>query len=121
MARDLSNVTGLHGPLISRRLTSRYKANVLFFVSIYDHMHNRVYVENIPGAPMCGYVKHTPVVSRSNCTQTNVQERYIFEKIQPTDSFVGGIESASLAFQAYQGANNNNNDLREFVKQLVNN
>ena len=35
--------------------TARYKANNLFFVSMYDHMYQRGYVENIPGAPMCGW------------------------------------------------------------------
>lgn len=38
--------------------TSRYKANALFFVSMYDHMYKRGYVENIPGSPMCGCVEH---------------------------------------------------------------
>jgi hypothetical protein len=35
--------------------TARYKANNLFFVSMYDHMYQRGYVKNIPGAPMCGW------------------------------------------------------------------
>ena len=35
--------------------TARYKANYLFFVSMYDHMYQRGYVKNIPGAPMCGW------------------------------------------------------------------
>ena len=34
---------------------SRYKGNNLFFVSMYDHMHQRGYVEEIPGMPMCGW------------------------------------------------------------------
>ena len=35
--------------------TARYKANNLFFVSMYDHMYQRGYVKNVPGAPMCGW------------------------------------------------------------------
>jgi hypothetical protein len=35
--------------------TSRYRGNNLFFVSMYDHMYQRGYVKNIPGAPMCGW------------------------------------------------------------------
>ena len=35
--------------------TARYKANNLFFVSMYDHMYQRGYVKNIPGMPMCGW------------------------------------------------------------------
>ena len=38
--------------------TTRYKANALFFVSMYDHMYQRGYVENVPGSPMCGCVEH---------------------------------------------------------------
>ena len=34
--------------------TSRYRGNNLIFVSMYDHMYQRGYVKNIPGAPMCG-------------------------------------------------------------------
>ena len=35
--------------------TARYKANNLFYVAMYDHMYQRGYVENVPGAPMCGW------------------------------------------------------------------
>ena len=35
-------------------ILARYKANNLFYVSMYDHMYQRGYVRNIPGAPMCG-------------------------------------------------------------------
>ena len=35
--------------------SARYKGNNLFFVSMYDHMYQRGYVENVPGAPMCGW------------------------------------------------------------------
>jgi len=41
----------------NQETTSRYKANALFYVSMYDHMHQRGYVENIPGSPMCGCVE----------------------------------------------------------------
>ena len=41
---------------------SRYKANALFFVSMYDHMYQRGYVENVPGSPMCGCVEHVSTV-----------------------------------------------------------
>lgn len=41
--------------------SSRYKANALFFVSMYDHMYTRGYVGNIPGSPMCGCVEHVSI------------------------------------------------------------
>jgi len=98
---------------------SRYKGNALFFVSMYDHMYQRGYVENIPGSPMCGCVEHMPVVSRSDCTQTNVQERYTFSKAVDESAMSGVLERVSLKYQSCQGANNNNNDLAAYVQQLV--
>ena len=32
---------------------SVFKGNLLFYVSMYDHMTQRGYVRNIPGSPMC--------------------------------------------------------------------
>eukprot|EP00592_Proboscia_alata_P029000 CAMPEP_0194442526 /NCGR_PEP_ID=MMETSP0176-20130528/126179_1 /TAXON_ID=216777 /ORGANISM="Proboscia alata, Strain PI-D3" /LENGTH=974 /DNA_ID=CAMNT_0039268633 /DNA_START=53 /DNA_END=2976 /DNA_ORIENTATION=- len=52
--------------------TSSYKANNLFFVSMYDHMSQRGYVRNIQGAPMCACTEQMPIVSRSDCTQVDV-------------------------------------------------
>jgi hypothetical protein len=45
-----------------QEITSRYKANALFFVSMYDHMYQRGYVGHIPGSPMCGCVEHVSTV-----------------------------------------------------------
>ena len=61
-----------------------------------------------------------PVVSRSDCTQTNVKEYYSFSKSANAVGFTSTIDSIKLQFQACQGANNNNNDLSAFVQQLVN-
>ena len=36
----------------------RYRANNLFYVSMSDHLHDRGYVRNVQGAPMCGCVEH---------------------------------------------------------------
>ena len=67
----------------------------------------------------CGYVQ-MPVVSRSDCTQTNVDEYYIFTKKANEPGFTGVVDRIKLAYQACQGANNSNNDLSAFVQQLVN-
>ena len=48
-----------------QEVSSRYKANALFFVSMYDHMYQRGYVGNIPGSPMCGCVEHVSLKSSS--------------------------------------------------------
>ena len=48
---------GFAWALDDQEVLSRYKANNLFYVSMYDHMYTRGYVENIPGSPMCGCVE----------------------------------------------------------------
>jgi len=98
---------------------TRYKANNLFYVSMYDHMHQRGYVGNIPGAPMCGCVEKMPIVSRSDCTQVEVTERFKFKKDAST-GFTGEIYRTDLNFNACQGANNNNNNLAAYYQRLVN-
>jgi len=95
---------------------SRYKANNLFYVSMYDHMHQRGYVRNIPGAPMCGCQETMPIASRSDCTQVDVTERYRFEKT--ADGWEGEIEQADLDFNACQAAGGNN-DLEDYYQRLV--
>ena len=101
--------------------SSRFKANALFFVSMYDHMYQRGYVGNVPGSPMCGCVEDMPIVTRADCTQTNIDEDYLFLKdySDPDAGVNGVIEKVSIQFKACQGANNKNNDLTAHVQQLV--
>ena len=54
--------------------SAAYRGNNLFYVSMYDHFHQRGYVSNIDGAPMCG------------CTEDVSQE-----KGQPNMFFVSAI------------------------------
>ena len=61
-----------------------------------------------------------PVVSRSDCTQTNVKEYYTFYENSNGSGFSSTLNGIKLQYQACQGANNNNNDLSAFVQQLVN-
>ena len=58
-----------------------------------------------------------PVVTRADCTQTNVQESYKFTK---TDSgYIPTIEKVKLQYQACQGAGDQDNDLSAFVVGLA--
>lgn len=98
---------------------SRYKGNALFFVSMYDHLYMRGYAESIPGSPMCGCVEHMPVSSRSDCTQTNVKERYTFSKRSYDNSLTGSLDEIIIKYQSCQGANNKDNDLEAYVEKLV--
>lgn len=58
---------------------ARYRGNNLFYVSMYDHLYSRGYVRAVPGSPMCGCVEQMAVVSRSDCTQLDVQESFVFK------------------------------------------
>jgi hypothetical protein len=61
-----------------------------------------------------------PVVTRADCTQTDVEEHYMFLKdSDPEVGIVGVIDKVSIRFETCQGANNKNNDLSAFVQQLV--
>jgi hypothetical protein len=96
--------------------TARYKANNLFFVSMYDHMYQRGYVKNIPGAPMCGCVEQMPTVSRSDCTQVDLTET-----VQITfdgSAFTSKMTQVHVDFNACQGVNNRNNDLWAYMARL---
>lgn len=45
--------------------SKRYRGNNLFYISMCDHLHQRGYVRNVPGAAMCSCVDDAPVVSQS--------------------------------------------------------
>ena len=51
--------------------------------SAYFHFHftapSTGYVRAVPGSPMCGCVEQMPVVSRSDCTQLDVDETFVFK------------------------------------------
>mmetsp|Transcript_22755 Transcript_22755/g.52247 ORF Transcript_22755/g.52247 Transcript_22755/m.52247 type:complete len:989 (+) Transcript_22755:238-3204(+) len=96
---------------------SRYKGNNLFFVSMYDHMHQRGYVEEIPGMPMCGCMEQMPLVTRSDCTQVDVTEDWEVS-YNPEGGMVGKITKVDIDFNACRGRNNRNNDLWAKVARL---
>jgi hypothetical protein len=96
--------------------TSRYKANNLFYVSMYDHMYQRGYVKNIPSAPMCGCIDQMPMVTRSDCTQVDLTEEW--DVIFDSDTFNAILTKVEVAFNACQGRNNRNNDLWAYAARL---
>lgn len=97
-------------------LMARYKGNNLFFVSLYDHLTQRGYVDPVPGSPMCACVEKMPTVTRSDCTQMNIEQTATF-------SFVAGDVSVvldptvSVQFQACQASRNN--DLAAYYQRMV--
>jgi len=110
---------GFAWPNDDAHMYSRYKGNNLFFVSMYDHMYKRGYVRNVPGAPMCGCVEHMPVVSRADCTQTDVIESFRFVRNTDSVGFEGEITFIDIDFNSCQGVDRNNN-LENFYQRLVN-
>jgi regulation of enolase protein 1 (concanavalin A-like superfamily) len=99
--------------------TSRFKANNLFYVSMYDHMHQRGYVRNIPGAPMCACVEQMPTVTRSDCTQIDVKEKYKIVHIPDMNRFSAEITDIEIDFNSCRGRYNRNNDLHAYVARLT--
>merc|ERR1712216_397039 len=93
------------------------KGNLLFFVSMYDHMTQRGYVRNIPGSPMCACAENMAVVTRADCTQTDTTENTTFQWTVSTSSIVAVPKITDVNFNACTGKNANNN-LEERVRKL---
>lgn len=98
--------------------TSRYKANNLFYVSMYDHMYKRGYVRPIPGSPMCGCLENMPVVTRSDCTQVDVMEAYKLRYDASSNTFGGSIIYVNVDYNSCQGITSNNN-LMDYLRRLA--
>lgn len=97
-----------------------YKGNNLFYVSMEDHLRERGYVRNVPGAPMCGCVEQMPTVDRADCTQTSHEYRYSFSYTGNSEEpFVANIVGREVEFNACDGATNN--DLLSKYEQMVGN
>ena len=123
----LNDTFSVHSPLLGfawandeSDFTSSYKANNLFYVSMYDHMSQRGYVRNIQGAPMCACTEQMPIVSRSDCTQVDVEEE--FEIHYDGEQWSGKLVKVNIDFNACQGfdrrGNNDNNDLWAYMNRL---
>jgi hypothetical protein len=97
----------------------RYRGNNLFFVSMYDHMRQRGYVRNIPGAPMCGCIEQMPTVTRSDCTEMDITEDFSFTYDANASTFNAAVIKAKIQFNACQGLNGNNNNLQAYYERLV--
>jgi hypothetical protein len=93
----------------------RYRANNLFFVSMSDHLHDRGYVRNVQGAPMCSCVENMPIVTRADCTEINAKEFYKFTFNNL--AAVATIDYVDIAFNACQASVDNN--LERFYQRLL--
>jgi len=106
--------------------TAQFRMNNFFYVSLYDHMYTRGYVENMVDSaevPMCACIEDMPPVSRSDCTQIDASLTF---KITFNLGQLEAIPQNDLdvEFNACQGTNfsngnNQNNDLASYVHRLT--
>lgn len=94
-----------------------YKGNLLFFVSMYDHLTQRGYARNIPGSPMCACAENMAVVTRADCTQVAADETTTFQWSAATQTLEAVIKINDLDFNACTGVDTNN-DLEDRVVRL---
>ena len=82
-------------------ISSIFKFNNFFYVTLYDHWYTRGYVENsvdgsynTTGHPMCGCVNEMPMVTRADCTQVTSAD--ITFTVQWTEEDGLSIEAGTL-------------------------
>jgi hypothetical protein len=106
---------------------AKLKYNNLFYVSMYDHMYTRGYVEKtVPNdyVPMCGCIEDMPPVSRADCTEVTVT--LTFTVSQDSDGFLYAEpeDDLDVQFAACEGIDFTNggkadNDLASYANVLV--
>jgi len=97
--------------------SARYLGNNLFYVTLYEHLTNRGYVGNVPGAPKCACIEKMPVSTRADCTEIEADEEVQF--YYSDGSLDATILDADIDFNSCQGANGNNNDLEAYYERLT--
>ena len=106
---------------------AKMKYNNLFYVSMYDHMYTRGYVEKmVPDeyVPMCGCIEDMPPVSRADCTEVTVTQTFYlsldagnyFDAEPGTDLNVSFSACKGIDFVNGAAANN---DLASYANVLV--
>ena len=70
-------------------------------MQMYDHLYQRGYVREIPGAPMCACIEQMAVVTRADCTQLDVDETWEFN-IDTSGKLDAHIIKVDIDFNACQ-------------------
>lgn len=108
-----------------------FRFNNLFYVSMYDHLYTRGYVENVYGSdftetgiPMCSCVEDMPKVSRADCTEVDADIEFTIDYSVGTTSITAG-ELVGIDFDACRGIiygtdqmRGAGNDLASYVNRL---
>lgn len=95
--------------------SAKFKANNLFFVSMYDHLYKRGYVRNVPGASLSACIEQMAVIDRSDCTEIAAKEglvKFFYDGVAVT-AVTSGV---SIQFNACQGLNETTNDLDAYYR-----
>jgi len=121
---------GLAWSYDSNDLISKFKVNNFFYVSMYDHMYQRGYVEPaVTGGPneipMCGCVEDMPKVTRADCTQVDVDFEVSFSRDVNGELTLNTEETPEVEFNACKGyvygrnySTKQDNDLASYAVRL---
>jgi len=99
-------------------INTRGKWNALFYVSMYDHLYQRGYVESVTNdakiageQPMCGCIEDMNPVARADCQQVNSSVDYKATVDSGTLVITPKTETFKMSFDACEGF--------EFVEDLT--
>jgi len=115
--RGLENIEGpvhCHGlvwPEDPLHQDNVFKGNLLFYVSMYDHLTQRGYARNIPGSSMCACAENMAVVTRADCTQVATDEETNIKWSAADQSLKAYVNIKDVNYNSCQGLNNRDNDL----------
>ena len=85
---------------------TKYIGNNFYYVSMYDHLYTRGYVENIPTQEMCGCIEEMAPMARSDCTQMDIKDTVTIEI--GAQGFQRSYKSPQIDFNACKGSRKNN-------------
>jgi len=109
--------------------SAKLKFNNFFYISLYDHMYSRGYVENMVDSaevPMCGCIEDMPPVSRADCTEMATTTVFKINFDGTSSSISASLDNVAdyeFNFNACKGinpsnGNRQNNDLASYVHRL---
>jgi len=113
--------------------SAKLKYNNFFYVSLYDHMYSRGYVQEMTydqlditdTVPMCGCMEDMHPVSRSDCTELEVEQTFQFSIGDDGKLNAEPKGDMEIEFNACKGINPGNpskranNDLASYVYRLA--
>lgn len=106
--------------------SSQLRFNNFFYVSLYDHMYTRGYVQPTQDSEnigMCGCIEEMPKVSRADCTEIAASASFSVSFSGVHRFQVSANDDLDVEFNACQGINPSNgnaanNDLASYVYRL---